>query len=75
MSKLEKIEADYKEAFYVLACLVNGGEFDEAKKYVASFLRRPTWRAVDPPTAWVNGKPSHTLSFSNDVDPVNSAGN
>jgi len=47
MSELEKIEADYKEAFYVLACLVNGGEFDEAKKYVASFLRRPTWRAVD----------------------------
>lgn len=35
----------------------------------------PTKRAVDPPSALVNGEPSHTLSTSNFVDPANSVGN
>ena len=40
----------------------------------SSELRQPTTLALDPPSALVNGKPSHTLSSSYFVDPANSAG-
>lgn len=38
----ENLDIDWKEAFFVLAVLVNGNEIAEAKKYIQLLLRRPT---------------------------------
>ena len=43
----ENVEADWKEAFFVLAVLVSGNEIAEAKKYISMALHRPTMRALD----------------------------
>ena len=41
------IDVDWKEKFFVLAVLVNGAEWEDAKKFVSTTLRQPTMLAVD----------------------------
>ena len=45
------LDVDWKEAFFVLAVLVTGNEIYEAQQYVQNIMRRPTMRAIDPPSA------------------------
>lgn len=42
-SKLEEIEIDWKEAFFMLAVLVSRADWDEAKKFIDKVMKTPRY--------------------------------
>lgn len=46
VDKLEGIEVDWKEAFFVLALFVISKKYDEAEDYIHSVTHRPRWTST-----------------------------